>query len=256
MRHRALSAHADHRLVERRALALQAVPVRIHRDRIRNAALRLRHVGEAAHPDAVAPTSRWLSVLWIEPKNAPRSRRRSSSRQRIGHAIEIGVLPAIVARHAPHIGGVDHLCPRREMDRLELKTAGAVRKNHAAAAVSLRQRGLGLLDDGLECRRLADREIGQHLAIDRDAGLREPVDKPAVGEAEGPHRGVEALDPQRPEGALAPLAVAEGVLVGLLHRLLGDADGVLAPAVKALGGLENFLVLGVGRDAPFDAGHG
>ena len=120
----------------------------------------------------------------------------------------------------------------------------------------LRQRGLGLLDDRLERRRLVDREIGQHLAVDRDPGLGEPVDKPAVGEAERTHRGVEALDPQRAEGALAPLAVAEGVLVGLLHRLLGDADGVLAPAVEALGGLEDFLVLGVGRDAPFDAGHG
>ena len=67
----------------------------------------------------------------------------------------------------------------------------------------------------------------------------------AVVQAERPHRGVEALDPERAEGALAPLAVAEGVLLRLLDRLLGDADGVLAPAVIALGGLEDFLVLGV-----------
>src|SRR3954465_6467949 len=120
----------------------------------------------------------------------------------------------------------------------------------------LRRRGFGLLDDGLECRRLADREIGQHLAIDRDAGLREPVDKSAIGDPEGTHRGVQALNPQRAEGAFAPLAVAEGVLVGLLHRLLGNADGVLAPAVETLGGLEDFLVLGMGRNAPFDASHG
>src|SRR5881394_2543109 len=84
----------------------------------------------------------------------------------------------------------------------------------------LRQRGLGLLDDGLEGGRLADGEVGQHLAVDRNAGLGETVDEPAVGEAEGTHRGVEALDPQRAEGALAPLAVAKGVLMGLLHRLL------------------------------------
>ena len=69
----------------------------------------------------------------------------------------------------------------------------------------------------------------------------------AVGQAERAHRGVEALDPQRAEGALLPLAVAEGVLVGLLDRLLGDADGVLAAAVIALGGLVDFLVLGVRR---------
>ena len=38
--------------------------------------------------------------------------------KRVGDAIEIGVLPAIVARHALHIGGVDHLCPRGR-DRLK-----------------------------------------------------------------------------------------------------------------------------------------
>src|SRR4029078_9295058 len=36
----------------------------------------------------------------------------------------------------------------------------------------------------------------------------------------------------------------------------GPSDGILAPAVEALRALENFLVLGVGRDAPFDASHG
>src|SRR5487761_2048386 len=119
-----------------------------------------------------------------------------------------------------------------------------------------RQRGLGLFHDRLECRRLGDGEIGQHLAADHYPGLGYAVDEAAVVEAERPHRGVQALDPQRAEGALAPLAVAEGVLAGLLDRLLGDADGVLAAAVIALGGFENFLVLGVRSDATFDAGHG
>src|SRR5215831_13328105 len=117
-------------------------------------------------------------------------------------------------------------------------------------------RRLGLFHDRRKRGGLADREIGQHLAIDQQAGLAEPGDEAAVVEAEGPHRGVETLDPQRPEGALAALAVAVGVLVGLLHRLLGDADGVLAPAVIALGGLENLLVLGVAGDAALDACHG
>ena len=40
-----------------------------------------------------------------------------------------------------------------------------------------RQRGLGLFDDRLERRRLVDREIGQHLAVDLEAGLGEPVDE-------------------------------------------------------------------------------
>src|SRR2546423_696692 len=45
----------DHRLIERGALAPQSVPVGIHRDRLGNAALRPRNVGEPAHPDAIAP---------------------------------------------------------------------------------------------------------------------------------------------------------------------------------------------------------
>src|SRR6185437_602212 len=117
------------------------------------------------------------------------------------------------------------------------------------------QCGLGFLDDRLKRRRLVDGEIGQHLAIDHHAGFRQAVDEAAVVEPEGSHRRVEALNPQRAERALASFAVAEGVLPRLLHRLLGDANGVLAPAVIALGGFENFFVLGVTGDATFDAGH-
>ena len=66
-------------------------------------------------------------------------------------------------------------------------------------------------------------------------------------------RGVDALDPQRPERPLADLAVAVGVLAGLIDRGLGRADGVLAAAVETLGLLENFFVPCVGRYAPCDA---
>src|SRR6202021_1186578 len=118
-----------------------------------------------------------------------------------------------------------------------------------------RQRGFGLFSDRLERHRLVDREIRQHLAVHRDARLRKAVDKDAVGHAERTYRGVEALDPQRAEGALLALAVAEGVLAGLFDRGLGGADGVLAAAVKTLGGLVDFLVLGVRGHTAFDARH-
>src|SRR5689334_2776708 len=121
---------------------------------------------------------------------------------------------------------------------------------------SRRQSGLGLFDDRLKGRRLVDGEVGQDLAIDHEPGLGEAVDKSAVVEPKRPHRGIEALDPERPEGALAAFAVAEGVLIGLLDRLLGNADRVLATAVIAFRGLEDFLVLGVSGDTTLDAGHG
>src|SRR5438445_10604873 len=89
-----------------------------------------------------------------------------------------------------------------------------------------RQRRLGLLGDRLECRRLGDGEIRQHLAVHRDARLREAVDEDAVGHAERTNRGVDALNPERAEGALLALAVAEGILPGLLDRGLGGATGV------------------------------
>ena len=69
------------------------------------------------------------------------------------------------------------------------------------------------------------------------------------------HRRVDPLDPQRAELALAVLAVAVGVLHRLVDRGLGGADGVLAAAEIALGGLQNLLVLGVGGNAPLDACH-
>src|ERR1700688_2034186 len=110
------------------------------------------------------------------------------------------------------------------------------RKYAAAGRRALRrQRSLGLFGDRLERRRFGDGEIRQHLAVDRDARLGQAVDEDAVGHADRAHRGVDALDPQRAEGALLALAVAEGILPGLLDRGLGGADGVLAAAAGNLG---------------------
>src|SRR5258705_5138441 len=125
----------------------------------------------------------------------------------------------------------------------------------AAIANLRRQRGLGLFGDRLERRRLVDGEVRQHLAIGRDTRLGKAVDKGTVGHAERTHRGVEALNPERAEGALLALAVAEGVLPGLFDGGLGGADGVLAAAVKTLGGLVDFLVFGVRGHTAFDARH-
>src|SRR6185295_16591377 len=98
--------------------------------------------------------------------------------------------------------------------------------------------------------------IGQDLAVEADAGELECVDELAVGHAFGADCGVDALDPQSAEAALLRLAVAVGILPGLLDRLAGDADGVLAAAVIALRLLEQPFVLGASGYAAFDACHG
>src|SRR5581483_8693461 len=90
------------------------------------------------------------------------------------------------------------------------------------------ERGLGLADDRFERRRLGDGEVRKHLAVDRNAGLVQARETFAVVQPETPYRRIEPLNPQRAERALAALAVAIGVLVGLLDRLLGDPDRVLA----------------------------
>src|SRR5215472_5628758 len=120
----------------------------------------------------------------------------------------------------------------------------------------LSQRRFCPADDRLERRRFADREIGQHLAVNRNACFAETGDEAAVIEAERAHRGVEALNPQSAKTALAPLAIAIGILIGLLDGLLGDTNSVLAAAVIALCGFKYFLVLSMSGDAALDASHG
>ncbi len=95
-------------------------------------------------------------------------------------------------------------------------------------------------------------EIGQHLAVNLDTCLVQPVDEPAIGQPMLADTGVDALDPKRTKIALAYLTVAIGILPGLLDSLVGGAKSVFATAPIALGGFDDFAVTGVGRDAPFD----
>src|SRR5207253_7491392 len=110
-------------------------------------------------------------------------------------------------------------------------------------------------DDRAERLAFVHRDVGEHLAVQRDAGEVQRVDELAVGQPLGADGGVDALNPQSAEAPLLHLAVAVGVLPGLLDRLAGDADRVLAAAVIALRLVEDALVLGAGGYAAFDACH-
>src|SRR5205085_536261 len=81
-----------------------------HRHRLRNAALRPRQVPEPAHPDGIAPQQMAQRLVDRAEEGAAFAPALLLA-QLIGDAVQILVLPAIVARHALHIGGIDHLCP-------------------------------------------------------------------------------------------------------------------------------------------------
>src|SRR5690606_18897374 len=119
----------------------------------------------------------------------------------------------------------------------------------------LLQGGLCLADQSLEGLGLMDGEIGEHLAVHLDASLGEAVDKSRIGQAVLADTGVDTLDPERTEIALPRAAVAIGILAGLLHRLIGDAEGILAAAIIAFCLLDDLAVPGMGGDAPFYARH-
>src|SRR6188768_3323055 len=95
--------------------------------------------------------------------------------------------------------------------------------------------GLHLFDDAAESSGVVDGEIGQHLAVNVDLRLLEAGHELAVAHAELARRRVDTGDPELAENALAGAAVAVGVLPGLHHRLLGDAEDILAAAAIALG---------------------
>src|SRR5687767_2998271 len=115
---------------------------------------------------------------------------------------------------------------------------------------------LHLRRDLVEGRLVHHREVGQHFAVDLDVGALEARHEHAVAHAQLAHRGVDARDPQRAEGALLVAAVAVGVLPRLHYRLLGDAVDVLATAPESLGLLEDLLVARARRYSALDSWHG
>src|SRR6516162_2603631 len=97
----------DHDRVERLALALELVPVAIERHGFGNAAVGAGRAGKAAHPDAVGPEQ----VIECGVDRAEAS--PFGVGERVGGAIQVLVLPAVIAGHALHIVDIDHRLVRR-----------------------------------------------------------------------------------------------------------------------------------------------
>src|SRR5262249_5466454 len=93
-------------------------------------------------------------------------------------------------------------------------------------------------DQGGEGGPVGHGQVGQDPTGDLEARLAEAGDEHAVARAVLAAGGVDALDPQPPEVALAGAAVAVGVLQAVHHLLVGGAVGPALVAVVALGALE------------------
>src|ERR1017187_2949299 len=97
------------------------------------------------------------------------------------------------------------------------------------------------VDQGFEGLRLADGQLGQHFAVDVNAGGQKAADKSAVGQTVLANRCIDALDPKGAEIALSELAADIGVLHRTVDGGVGRRDIVLAAAIKAFGLLEDAL---------------
>src|SRR3954463_14018548 len=90
---------------------------------------------------------------------------------------------------------------------------------------------------------VADGDVGEHLAVELDLGQAQPVHQLAVAHALLAGGGVDALDPQAAELALAVLAVAVRVRAGLEQLLLGPLVTRVLLAAVSLGPLERGAAL-------------
>src|SRR5690606_11179443 len=95
----------------------------------------------------------------------------------------------------------------------------------------------------------------QNLAVDLDGSLLQASDQTAVGQAVDACAGVDTGDPQSAELTLLLTAVTVGVLAGLDHRLLGNAEYARTRTVVAFGEFQNLLVTTTGDDATLNTSH-
>ena len=120
----------------------------------------------------------------------------------------------------------------------------------------LGQRALGDLDQRGEGGRVADRDLGEVLAVHLDTGGLEALDEPVVGDVVGAGRRVDPGDPQLAELALAGTPVAVGIGQRMQLLLFGLAVQPRPLTAIALRCLEYCAPLLLGVDCALHACHG
>src|SRR5262249_2821439 len=196
---------------------------------------RPRWSARVAGPRSGRETRRASRARRRRPPTTPRRRARGSAGRRGAGA---GSPSAGPARARPR-------ARRRRAVRTARRRAGSgVRRTppgggRSRAVCSGGQRRLGLLRELRERVGVADREVGEHLAVELDVGRLQPGDELVVREAVRAGAGVDPNDPEPPERALAVLAVAVRVDERVLDLLLRVLVVRALEAPVALGLLEN-----------------
>src|SRR5213080_2028515 len=139
--------------------------------------------------------------------------------------------------------------------RQEAISARAASRSRASSSRNYGVAGAGEAGDLRERPGIVEGEGGKHLAVHLHPGSPQARHEPAVRHPVGARGRVDAHDPERPEVALALLAVAVGVGEAALDGLAGLAIGLAAAPDVALRQLHRLLVTAARLRAALGAWH-
>src|SRR5437763_5888529 len=142
--------------------------------------------------------------------------------------------------------------PLHRPSRFQFSPRACSRATREASSSSLRHMNVRarLLDNRIKRRRITDRQLTQHLSIQRDPRSNQCRDEAIVIDPACPERRVEPRDPELPERALLELAMLVGVNVGLAGEFQGRAIIVPGHPAHARGLATNaFAFAGMCRPA-------
>src|SRR5262245_42482209 len=157
----------------------------------------------------------WSTVVWLEVESDMRVRDALP-----GSEVGDGFPPCLQGR------------PEGRPSGLQLSGRGG-----------LLRRAFGLFGKAGKCGRARHRELRKTLAVERDAGVLEPVDHLPVGESVLARRRIDAHDPQPPEIALLATPPDERVLQRSIDRFLSGAIQLALVGVIALRQAQQLLPL-------------
>src|SRR5579884_1966762 len=147
--------------------------------------------------------------------------------------------------------------------RSDLLQDGFLAGGHATARAAVlsgvlcsgRQRLPGLLHKLGKRRGVADRQIGQNLAVQLDAGAPQALYEAIVGDSIKPCGRADALDPEPTELAFPRAPVAKRIPQRALAGFLGGAVELALGQKEAFGVLEVFLAPRATLGSSFDSRH-